>query len=72
MENFNSTHDKLISSTNQSQTSKQEELLKKEIKKLQRSRDKIKTWRAMPEIKDKKPLDDKRREIETVWCSGLM
>lgn len=43
-----------------------EDALKKEIKKLQRSRDKIKGWASSSDIKDKKPLFDKRKEIETV------
>jgi CCR4-NOT transcription complex subunit 3 len=43
-----------------------EDSLKKEIKKLQRSRDKIKTWASANDVKDKKPLMDKRRQIETV------
>ena len=62
---FESIHDKLASSTNASQKEKQEDALKKEIKKLQRSRDKIKGWASMSEIKDKKPLQDKRKLIET-------
>jgi len=63
---FDGIYDKLIASTNASQKEKQEDALKKEIKKLQRSRDKIKTWHGMSEIKDKKPLADKRKQIETV------
>lgn len=38
--------------------------LKKEIKKLQRYRDQIKTWIQSSEVKDKKPLLDARRNIE--------
>ena len=66
IELFNSIYDKLLASTNPSQKEKQEDLLKKEIKKLQRSRDKIKSWSTMNDVKDKKPLAVKRREIETV------
>ncbi len=40
--------------------------MKKEIKKLQRFRDQIKTWQASNEIKDKKLLIENRRLIETV------
>lgn len=40
--------------------------LKKEIKKLQRLRDQIKSWIASAEIKDKTSLLDNRRLIETV------
>ena len=46
---------------------KYEEDLKKEIKKLQRLRDQIKTWLASGEIKDKSTLMDNRKLIETVW-----
>ena len=81
---FESIHDKLTSSQNPSQKEKLEDALKKEIKKLQRSRDKIKGWASGSEIKDKKPLQDKRKQIETVrddnsnimcryiltWCSA--
>ena len=45
---------------------KYEEDLKKEIKKLQRLRDQIKTWLASGEIKDKSTLMDNRKLIETV------
>ena len=63
---FEGIHEKLLASTNASQKEKLEDALKKEIKKLQRSRDKIKGWASQPDIKDKKPLLDKRRAIETV------
>ena len=66
---FNGIHEKLISSQNASQKEKLEDALKKEIKKLQRSRDKIKGWASQNDIKDKKPLMEKRREIETVGLS---
>lgn len=39
--------------------------LKKEIKKLQRLRDQIKSWAASNEIKNKKPLLEARKAIET-------
>jgi hypothetical protein len=63
---FESIYDKIIQTSNPSQKEKLEDQLKKEIKKLQRSRDQIKTWAAMSEIKDKKPLLDHRKLIETV------
>ena len=63
---FESIHDKIQVTTNQSQKEKLEDSLKKEIKKLQRSRDQIKTWATMSDIKDKKPLLDHRKLIETV------
>ncbi|KAI8617143.1 Not1 N-terminal domain, CCR4-Not complex component-domain-containing protein [Chytriomyces sp. MP71] len=46
------------------QKEKLEADLKKEIKKLQRFRDQIKTWIGSSEVKDKKPLTDNRRLIE--------
>ncbi|QSL65883.1 hypothetical protein MERGE_000163 [Pneumocystis wakefieldiae] len=52
------------STTNQSQKDKLEADLKKEIKKLQRMRDHIKTWASSNDIKDKKPLQENRRLIE--------
>lgn len=67
---FESIYDKIISSNNPAQKEKQEDLLKKEIKKLQRMRDQIKAWTAMNDIKDKKPLLEKRRLIETVSRGG--
>ena len=63
---FQSVHDKLVQSTNPSQKEKLEDALKKEIKKLQRSRDKVKGWIGSNDIKDKKPLMDQRKLIETV------
>ncbi|KAL9069963.1 MAG: hypothetical protein Q9157_005979 [Trypethelium eluteriae] len=62
---FESIYDKLQQSTNASQKEKLEDSLKKEIKKLQRSRDQIKSWATQSEIKDKKPLIDQRKLIET-------
>jgi CCR4-NOT transcription complex subunit 3 len=49
-----------------SQKEKFEGDLKKEIKKLQRYRDQIKTWASSNDIKDKKSLLDSRKLIETV------
>jgi CCR4-NOT transcription complex subunit 3 len=64
---FNGIYDKIFTTTNQAQKEKLEDALKKEIKKLQRSRDTIKTWIASGDIKDKKKLVDYRKLIETVW-----
>ena len=50
---------------------KYEEDLKKEIKKLQRLRDQIKTWIASGEIKDKSTLMENRKLIETVPGDSL-
>ena len=46
-------------------TNRCQDSLKKEIKKLQRSRDKIKGWASQNDIKDKKPLLDQRKLIES-------
>jgi CCR4-NOT transcription complex subunit 3 len=63
---FESVYDKLQQCQNASQKDKLEDSLKREIKKLQRHRDHIKTWAASSEIKDKKPLLEYRKLIETV------
>lgn len=63
---FQSIYEKIEQSTNTSQKDKLEDNLKKEIKKLQRLRDQIKTWATGNEIKDKGPLMEKRKLIETV------
>ena len=52
--------------TNLNQKEKYETELKKEIKKLQRLREQIKTWQSSNEIKDKKPLLEARKHIEQV------
>ena len=51
---------------------KYEEDLKKEIKKLQRLRDQIKTWLASGEIKDKTSLMENRKLIESVSWTGSL
>ena len=50
---------------NQNQKEKFESELKSQIKKLQRYRDDIKTWITNSDIKDKRPLTDARKLIET-------
>ncbi|GAB1316223.1 proteinral negative regulator of transcription subunit 5 [Madurella fahalii] len=62
---FESIYEKIEQSTNQAQKEKLEDQLKREIKKLQRLRDQIKTWAASNDIKDKAPLLEQRRLIET-------
>ncbi|KAK4466475.1 general negative regulator of transcription subunit 3 [Cladorrhinum samala] len=62
---FETIYDKIEQSTNQAQKEKLEDQLKREIKKLQRLRDQIKTWAASNDIKDKAPLLEQRRLIET-------
>lgn len=62
---FNDTYDKIQTASNSNQKDKYEGELKKEIKKLQRLRDSIKTWLTSNDIKDKKILMEKRKLIET-------
>jgi CCR4-NOT transcription complex subunit 3 len=65
VEIFDEIWDKVYSATQQNQKEKYEVDLKKEIKKLQRHRDQIKTWVASSDIKDKRPLTDVRRGVCT-------
>ncbi|KAB5571881.1 Not1 N-terminal domain, CCR4-Not complex component-domain-containing protein [Coniochaeta sp. 2T2.1] len=65
IQEFESIYEKIEASNNQAQKEKLEDNLKREIKKLQRLRDQIKTWAASNDIKDKGPLLDHRRQIET-------
>ncbi|KXL43847.1 MAG: hypothetical protein FE78DRAFT_132561, partial [Acidomyces sp. 'richmondensis'] len=65
IEAFDGIYDKLQQSTNQSQKNKLEDDLKTTIKKLQRSRDKVKGWASSNDIKDKNPLLEQRRLIES-------
>ena len=65
VELFNEIWDKVYSANSQSQKEKYEQDLKKEIKKLQRQRDQIKTWIANSDIKDKRRLLENRKLIET-------
>jgi len=65
VEKFEETWQKVHNASNSNQKEKYEEDLKKEIKKLQRLRDQIKTWLASGEIKDKSTLMENRKLIET-------
>jgi len=65
VEKFEETWAKVHHASNQNQKEKYEEDLKKEIKKLQRLRDQIKSWLNSAEIKDKSNLLDNRKLIET-------
>ncbi|KAL7028698.1 hypothetical protein ACKWTF_005960 [Chironomus riparius] len=65
VETFEDIWQKVHNATNSNQKEKYEADLKKEIKKLQRLRDQIKSWIASGEIKDKTSLLDNRRLIET-------
>ncbi|KAK0614977.1 Not1 N-terminal domain, CCR4-Not complex component-domain-containing protein [Bombardia bombarda] len=62
---FEGIYEKIEQSNNPAQKDKLEDQLKREIKKLQRQRDQIKTWAASNDIKDKGPLLEHRRLIET-------
>jgi len=66
IEEFNSIYEKIYSSQNASQKDKLEEHLKREIKKLQKHRDQIKSWAAGNDIKDKSGLMEQRKRIEKV------
>jgi CCR4-NOT transcription complex subunit 3 len=63
---FSQIFEKIQASSNQTQKEKLESDLKTQIKKLQRLRDQIKTWMTSNDIKDKQPLIDNRKLIETV------
>ncbi|KAK4066704.1 hypothetical protein Trihar35433_7131 [Trichoderma harzianum] len=63
---FEAIYEKIEQSNNPAQKEKLEDNLKREIKKLQRLRDQIKTWAASNDIKDKAPLLEHRKLIETV------
>jgi CCR4-NOT transcription complex subunit 3 len=68
---FDGIYEKINSSTNTAQKDKLEDNLKREIKKLQRFRDQIKTWAAGNEVKDKGPLLEERKKIEKVGRNTL-
>lgn len=65
VELFDEIWEKVYSAEQQNQKEKYEMDLKKEIKKLQRLRDQIKTWIGSSDVKDKDHLLDARRLIET-------
>eukprot|EP00578_Thalassiosira_sp_NH16_P025509 CAMPEP_0181099722 /NCGR_PEP_ID=MMETSP1071-20121207/12809_1 /TAXON_ID=35127 /ORGANISM="Thalassiosira sp., Strain NH16" /LENGTH=685 /DNA_ID=CAMNT_0023182399 /DNA_START=138 /DNA_END=2195 /DNA_ORIENTATION=+ len=65
VELFDEIYEKVYSVEQQSQKEKYEVELKKEIKKLQRLRDQIKSWISGSEVKDKDSLLEYRRLIET-------
>ncbi|KAF5272735.1 hypothetical protein FQA39_LY07762 [Lamprigera yunnana] len=65
VETFQDIWQKVHNATNSNQKEKYEADLKKEIKKLQRLRDQIKSWIASGEIKDKSQLMEFRKLIET-------
>ncbi|KAL4872353.1 hypothetical protein BDV12DRAFT_142466 [Aspergillus spectabilis] len=65
IQTFEGIYEKIRVATNPTQRDKLEENLKREIKKLQRYRDQIKSWASGNEVKDKGPLLEQRRAIET-------
>ena len=65
VEVFDEIWDKVYNAQNQNQKEKFESELKSQIKKLQRYRDDIKAWITNSDIKDKRPLTDARKLIET-------
>lgn len=66
VEQFEDTWDKVKSAANANLKDKYEADLKKDIKRLQRYRDQIKTWASSNEIKNKMPLQAARKLIESV------
>lgn len=72
VETFETIFEKIQSSSVIAQKEKYELELKKEIKKLQRYRDQIKTWISSNEIKDKRLLIEKRKLIEQVYFTYLL
>ncbi|KAL2868627.1 Not1 N-terminal domain, CCR4-Not complex component-domain-containing protein [Aspergillus lucknowensis] len=65
IQTFEGIYEKIRAASNPTQRDKLEENLKREIKKLQRYRDQIKSWASGNEVKDKGPLLEQRRAIET-------
>lgn len=63
---FDNILNKIHTSSTTNQKEKYECDLKKEIKKLQRHRELIKSWLSGNEVKNKTPLLDSRKRIETV------
>ena len=70
IQGFDDIYEKIYSAGNATQKNKLEDNLKREIKKLQRFRDDIKTWAAGNEVKDKGPLLEQRKRIEKVYELG--
>lgn len=61
---FDDVLEKTQDAVTASQKEKLEAELKRDIKKLQRYRDQIRTWLSASEVKDKGPLEESRRAIE--------
>lgn len=71
IQTFEGIYEKIRQATNPTQRDKLEDHLKREIKKLQRFRDQIKSWAAGNEVKDKAPLIEQRKAIEVVRLGFL-
>lgn len=71
IQTFEGIYEKIRQATNPTQRDKLEDHLKREIKKLQRFRDQIKSWAAGNEVKDKAPLMEQRKAIEVVRLAFL-
>lgn len=69
VEVFEEILEKVYSSSNINQKEKYESDSKREIKKLQRYRDQLKSWITDKEVKDKGPLIEARKKIEIVCIS---
>jgi len=67
VDTFETIFEKIQSSSNVAQKEKYELELKKEIKKLQRYRDQIKSWLSLNEIKDKRALTENRKLIKNIY-----
>ena len=65
VEVFDEIWDKVYAAPQQSLKEKYESDLKKEIKKLQRLRDQIKTWQSSNDVKDKSNLIDAKKVLLT-------
>jgi hypothetical protein len=64
IEEFDQIWEKVHSAPTPNLKEKYEADLKKEIKKLQRYRDQIKSWASSSDVKNKTPLLDARKDIE--------
>ncbi|PRT56183.1 General negative regulator of transcription subunit 3 [Wickerhamiella sorbophila] len=62
---FDNIYDKLQMASTHNQKEKLEQDLKREVKKLQKFRDQIKTWIGSNDVRDKKQLIEQRKLIET-------
>jgi hypothetical protein len=70
VEIFDDLHEKVYAAEQQNQKEKYEADLKKEIKKLQRLRDQVKSWVSSGEVKEKGSLVDARKVSCLVWGRG--